>query len=595
EDGKWVSGATKINKILYRLPELISSNINEPVFFVEGEKDVENVRKLGFIATTFHPTLDWPDEYNKYFINRKVIFPPDNDDQGRIFSSNIAKRVSKVTSVVKWLKLPGLKESEDVSDWIERGGSAEELKKLAESAPDFSQVVGSILNDDDNDCKTSKREYKFTKTISKTFNPRQYTELIIEKFEIKSDMAGRLWFYDRKEGIWKDNGEDYLKSVIRKDYLIRNHIKNNYVNEIIADIKQYLYEGKYFDEPPAHLIAFNNKIYDLKNDRFLDFDPKFFFMKKISVNTDTENKSCPLIDSMFEEFVGHSRKIDLYELAAYCLYRKYPNAKFFLLAGDGRNGKSTYINLLEMLLGRENVTSVNLKNISSDRFSAQALFKKLLSISFELDNFLLRNTSMLKQLTGRDLIRAEKKFKDDFQFENYAKIVVVANAKLTTTDKTVGFSRRAKIINFIAEFEEEKKEGSSAKKADTDILEKISKAELEGFAHVCLETLKELYKKQFVFSITQDQEEVKELYDKNTQILNEFLKQNVMLDPESYIFTVEFYEAFTEYLRELKVAFWSEKMLIDTMESIGYERKQKRIVNDGLETSRPCWPGFKWN
>ncbi|MCL4386451.1 MAG: hypothetical protein M1326_09115 [Cyanobacteria bacterium] len=79
EDGKWVSGATKINKILYRLPELISSNINEPVFFVEGEKDVENLRRLGFVATTYHPTLDWPEEYNKYFLNRKAIFPPDND------------------------------------------------------------------------------------------------------------------------------------------------------------------------------------------------------------------------------------------------------------------------------------------------------------------------------------------------------------------------------------------------------------------------------------------------------------------------------------------------------------------------------------
>jgi len=195
---------------------------------------------------------------------------------------------------------------------------------------------------------------------------------------------------------------------------------------------------------------------------------------------------------------------------------------------------------------------------------------------------------MLKQLTGRDPIRAEKKFKDDFHFENYAKIVIVANAKITTTDKTVGFSRRTKIINFIAEYEE-------GKNADPFIFDEIPQSEFEGFAHVCLQTLKDLYKRKFVFTIAQDPEEVKELYDKNAQILNEFLKQKVMLDPESYIPTVEFFETFTEYLRELKIAFWSENMLIEVMRSLGYERKQKGMVKDDIRTSRPCWPGFKWN
>ncbi|TET10383.1 MAG: hypothetical protein E3J83_00550 [Candidatus Atribacteria bacterium] len=585
-DGKWKYSAKGIKKILYKLLELINADKNKPVLFVEGGKDVDNVRALGFESTTYFLVKgQWPEEFNKYFVDRIVILCPDNDDTGRQYSINIGKSLIKVAKDVRWLELPGLKDKEDVSDWIKKGGTAEELKKLASDAPNFSDVVGSIFKDDN--YKVSKRDSKLTKPIDKKFNPRQYTELILKKFEIKSDIAGRLWFYNSKEGIWKDNGEDYLKSVIRRDFLIADHIKNYYVSEVIADVKQYLYEGKYFEEPPANLIAFNNKIYDLKNDKYLDFDPKHFFINKILINIDTENRTCPLIDSMFELFVGPDRKIDLYELAAYCLYRKYPIAKFFLLSGDGQNGKSTYINLLEMLLGKENVTSVNLKNISSDRFSTQSLFKKLLSVSVELNNFLFKNTAMLKQLTGRDLIRAEKKFKDDFQFENYAKIVIVANAKITTTDKTVGFSRRTKIINFIAEFEERRN-------ADPFILDKISQAELEGFAHVCLETLKNLYQREFVFSIAQDPEEVKELYDKNAQILNEFLKQKVMLDPESYIPTAEFYEAFTEYLRKLQIAFWSGNMLIEVMESLGHERKQKAIAKDSGKTSRPCWLGIKW-
>lgn len=369
ENGKWVYGAKDIKKILYRLPELINSNINKPILFVEGEKDVENLRKLGFIATTIHSSINWSDEFNKYFKDRKVILIPDNDEAGRIFSSNIAKSLNKAAKDLKWLELPGLGEKEDVSDWIERGGTAEELKRLVNVAPNFSDVVDKIF---------IAKNIEVTKPIDKKFSPRQYTELLLGRYEIKSDIAGRLWRYDSIEGIWKDNGEDYLKSALRKEFLISDHIKINCVNEIIADIKQYKYEGKYFEEPPAHLIPFNNKIYDLKNDNFINFDPKHFFINKIPINIDTENRQCPLIDSMFEQFVGTDRKIDLYELAAYCLYRKYPNSKFFLLSGDGRNGKSTYINIVSKLLGSENVTAVNLKNISSDRFSTQSLFKKTL-------------------------------------------------------------------------------------------------------------------------------------------------------------------------------------------------------------------------
>lgn len=586
EDGKWVKGAKDIKKILYRLPELISSGADELVFFVEGEKDVENLRKLGFVATTIHSSINWPDEYNKYFINRIVIFIPDNDKSGRLFSSNIAKKLNKVAKKVGWLELPGLGVKEDVSDWLDRGGTAGELKKLEEAAPNFSEVAGGIFKDENN--SIPQKNSKLAKPADRKFNPRPYSKLLLENYDIKSDIAGRLWFYDSKEGIWKQNAEDFLKSVLRKEYLHDEHLRVYYVNEVIADVKQYKYEGKYFKEPSPYLIPFKNKIYDLKNNEFMPFSPNYFFVNKIPVNIDTENKSCPFIDSMITSFVGEEFKIDLYELAAYCYLRDYPYNKFFILTGEGRNGKSTYIRIITRLIGRENVAAINLKDIISNRFAAASLFKKLANVSTETDPLFIKNTAFIKQLTGEDDLSAEEKFEKRFQFKNYAKLIIVTNKNLRTTDLTIGFGSRVKIINFEGKF-------IAGENADPFILEKITKAELEGFAWACLETLKNLYKRGFVFTIQQDFEGVKTLYDERIQMLDVFLKEKVIKDPTSFISTVEFHEKFNDYLEAERISPITNYRLNDSMESMGYVRKAKNVTNEsGNWTTKSTWDGLKW-
>lgn len=142
DDGKWVYNAKDIKKILYKLPELIKAPKDKHIIFVEGGKDVDNVRARGFESTTYFLVKgEWPEEFNKYFESRIVILCPDNDDTGRQYSFNIGKSINGIAKKVKWLELPGLGEKEDISGWIGRGGTAEELQKLIEKAPDFFEVL----------------------------------------------------------------------------------------------------------------------------------------------------------------------------------------------------------------------------------------------------------------------------------------------------------------------------------------------------------------------------------------------------------------------------------------------------------------------
>ena len=60
----------------------------------------------------------------------------------------------------------------------------------------------------------------------------------------------------------------------------------------------------------------------------------------------------------------------------------------------------------------------------------------------------MKKTSMLKKLSGGDLIGFEYKRKDPFEDKNYAKITISTNNLPSTSDKTIGFYRRWLIIDF---------------------------------------------------------------------------------------------------------------------------------------------------
>jgi 5S rRNA maturation endonuclease (ribonuclease M5) len=135
-DGKggWINNLKGINTVPYRLPELIKEK--DTVFIVEGEKDADNLRRWGLTVTTSPMGANkWKSQYNKYFKAKKIVLLPDHDGEGLNHMRVIAKELSGETSSIKLLKLPGLKEKEDVTDWIKKGGTKEELLKLIEDTP----------------------------------------------------------------------------------------------------------------------------------------------------------------------------------------------------------------------------------------------------------------------------------------------------------------------------------------------------------------------------------------------------------------------------------------------------------------------------
>lgn len=140
-DGKggWINGLGGILPVLYRLPEVLQAlKQGETIFIPEGEKDVDNLARLG-LAATCNPmgAGKWRDHYSNWLKGAKVVILPDNDEPGRKHAQQVAQSLYGKAASVKVLELPGLPAKGDVSDWLAAGGTKEELLKLAEETPDW--------------------------------------------------------------------------------------------------------------------------------------------------------------------------------------------------------------------------------------------------------------------------------------------------------------------------------------------------------------------------------------------------------------------------------------------------------------------------
>ena len=125
--------------------------------------------------------------------------------------------------------------------------------------------------------------------------------------------------------------------------------------------------------------------------------------------------------------------------------------------GDGRNGKSTFWNVLSRVLGTYS------GNLSADALTvgctrnvkpelAETKGKRLL-IAAELEEGMRLNTSLIKQFCSTDEIYAEKKYKDPFAFTPSHTLVLYTNHLPKVGANDAGTWRRLIVVPFNARIE----------------------------------------------------------------------------------------------------------------------------------------------
>ena len=108
---EWVYSMTGVRRVLYHLPEVIKA---PAVYFVEGEKDADNLIQRGVVATTSPGGANaWRDGYAAPLLGKRIILIPDNDPPGHAYAGQVACSL-RGKAIVSCILLP----CKDVSDWL---------------------------------------------------------------------------------------------------------------------------------------------------------------------------------------------------------------------------------------------------------------------------------------------------------------------------------------------------------------------------------------------------------------------------------------------------------------------------------------------
>ena len=552
-----------VERVPYRLPELLQGiEDSKPILLLEGEKDADRVAEMGFVATTFvGGTGKWRDEYLEYFRGADIVLVPDNDHPGIKGMQDIAEHLHGTTKSMKVLELPGLgertdKHGKDFSDWADIDGNTSDV--LTDHIKEAEVWITPV----DDWLVPTERGYRVNKA------------LLAQHIEGEEDgnliyLNQTFWKYEK--GLWEKLGDGQVKSHIHKVISDRKEALGCLTSALVDDIFKQLGLilmapwGFSFNQNPM-VLNFTNGVLDLEEGKFSDQHKRELFQNiQFPFDFDRDQK-CP----QWLEFLK-SLKFDdetvmrLQEWVGYCLLPRVIGTlqKSLFFIGEGSNGKSVFLETIASVL--DNVSHLELSELF-DRFKIAEIEGKLAYVCTDVETSKVMDARFKKIVAG-ETQSAERKFKDPFEFQPFAKILFSANDFIPTKDRTHGFYRRFDILRFDRIFgpEEQKPE----------MLQDLKK-EIPGIFNWALEGLKRVRKQEWKMTKSKFMESCHDEFRRATNPLQIFLEEECVVkkDQQTEAETLRF--AYKYYCEDRGYKILSDNNLGQELKRLGIERKRKR-------------------
>ena len=475
-DGKqWVRGLKGCRRVLYRLPELLKA---EHVALVEGEKDADRLAGLGITATTAPMGANkWRSEYSDLLTGKHIAILADNDAPGQRHAETVAGALQDRAASVRVLT-PSDRPRGDVSDWLDAGGTAEQLRDMIRTVPEWTP-------DPDRRAATSPANGQ------RGGRPRvQVAELADAFCREHRDDAGRLllrlfqgqWF--RFDGCcYRTLAADDIKAEIMEflrgqcpDHATRHARENVLANVAAADLTAlpstalnpcWLRDGL---PGAAGWLPMSNMIVNLDAltrhfrgetvptaELLHDLTPDLFSTFGVPYAYEPE-ATCP---KWLDYLAGvQPDSADRLVLQKCCGLLLVPETKYnvaFLLYGDAGTGKSVFLHVARHLVGPENVCCLPLPEMTH-RFKSWMLTTHLVNIVGDLPTETDHGESLrhvegaFKDVTDGGLVPVEHKYAEPHQAPAIARCLFATNSLPRFTDRTNAVWDRLRIMPFDQRF-----------------------------------------------------------------------------------------------------------------------------------------------
>ncbi len=470
--GKWIWDLKGVQRVLYRLPELLTVKPDDPLFIVEGEKDADRLRDLGFVATTNAGGAGkWREGYNAALKGRHVVIIADNDAAGQEHAQDIASHLHGVAATAKVLDLPGLPPKGDVSDWIDGGHSADDLRALAEAAPSWEPGVEApkaVAMSPPDECRFPRTD---------AGNGELFAHLYSER--VRYDHRRKRWLLWTRHR-WSPDCEAAIrvmaKNAARDRYLRAADLteekdkKGEAAWAIGSESRHRVEAALYFaqaEKPIAdsgdawdaepYLLGCASGVVDLRSGTLRPGRPEDRITMTTGITFDPKAEAPRWERFVREVFDGDEELIDwVHRALGYSATGDVREQIVCLLYGAGCNGKTVFCVALRSALGdyayNAPFATVELEQRAQIPNDVAALVSRRFVTAAETNEGARLNEARVKALSGGDPITARFLNQEFFTYQPTLKLWLCVNHLPRVRDLSYGFWRRVRTIPFVCEF-----------------------------------------------------------------------------------------------------------------------------------------------
>lgn len=337
----------------------------------------------------------------------------------------------------------------------------------------------------------------------------------------------------------------------RRDELLKHALKSESSPRIRAMIELASTEPEISLTPEQldanpWLLNIHNGTIDLKTGELHEHRRGDYITKLAPVFYD-EKAECPRWEQFLAEVLdGNTELIEFVQRAVgYSLTGDVREQVLFFLYGQGSNGKSTFMEIIRSLCG-DYATQADFRSFQSVRGDGpRSDIARMRAARFvaavEARGERGFDETIVKQITGTDVVVARKLYEDEIEFKPQFKLWLAANHKPMVKEQTEAFWRRIRLIPFTVVI--------PANKRKKTLGEKLTK-ELSGILNWALAGCAEWREHGLMppTSVVKATKEYKEEHD----VLGEFLASNCVLDPKGWTSATSLYTAFTDWWMETR-------------------------------------------
>lgn len=338
-----------------------------------------------------------------------------------------------------------------------------------------------------------------------------------------------------RKGVYRPIYDLEMKKIIKN--WCRGYSRIKLIDEVYTALSIDCHKKQDEIIEQADYLNVMNGMLRVKKGNLSKHSPAFNSMFQFPVDFDRKSQ-CPLfLKTVKDWFEGDMEKVQLLqEYLGYCLMPGTGQGKMLFLIGEGANGKSTLLHVIQSVFGKENCSAISLSNFSQ-RFHLARLRGKLVNLTSETPSKSVLCDDIIKQIVTGDPITGEEKYKPPFDFIPTAKLIIACNEMPRTEDKTDAIYRRLLILRFNRKY--------SDRERDENLSLKLAK-EKNGIFLWCYIGLLRLQKRGR-FLESQESIAERENYRKENNSVIRFVEEACVLDPLSSMTKDKIFRLYADY------------------------------------------------